>query len=105
MPRCKLTIEYCGAGFVGSHIVDALLAEGAAEVIALDNLVRGNRENLAGALASVPLLRSVLVETSPYDPIAIGAACAVLLAVTLAASLAPAGRAARVEPITELRQE
>ena len=41
-----------GAGFVGSHIIDALLVEGAREVIALDNLVRGNRQNLAGALAS-----------------------------------------------------
>ncbi len=39
-----------GAGFVGSHIVDALIAEGAAEVIALDNMVRGNHQNIAGAL-------------------------------------------------------
>jgi UDP-glucose 4-epimerase len=35
-----------GAGFVGSHIADALLEAGATEVIALDNLVRGRRENL-----------------------------------------------------------
>lgn len=35
-----------GAGFVGSHIADALLAEGAAEVIIIDNLVRGRHENL-----------------------------------------------------------
>ena len=41
-----------GAGFVGSHIVDALLAEGAAEVIALDNFVRGNPRNLEAALRS-----------------------------------------------------
>ena len=41
-----------GAGFVGSHIVDALLEEGADEIIALDNFVRGNRDNLAGALQS-----------------------------------------------------
>jgi putative ABC transport system permease protein len=60
---------------------------------------------LAGALASVPLLRSVLVEVSPYDPLAIGAACLVLVTVTMAASLAPARRAARVEPIAELRQD
>jgi nucleoside-diphosphate-sugar epimerase len=40
-----------GAGFVGSHIVDALLAEPVREVVVLDNLVRGRRENLAGALA------------------------------------------------------
>lgn len=41
-----------GAGFVGSHIVDALLEAGAAEVIALDNLVRGSQANLQEALKS-----------------------------------------------------
>src|SRR5260370_32713166 len=38
-----------GAGFVGSHIADALIDEGVAEVIAIDNLVRGNRQHLASA--------------------------------------------------------
>lgn len=41
-----------GAGFVGSHIIDALLEEDAAEVIALDNFVRGNRRNLEAAMRS-----------------------------------------------------
>jgi nucleoside-diphosphate-sugar epimerase len=36
-----------GAGFVGSHIVDLLMDEGVAEVIVIDNLIRGKRENLA----------------------------------------------------------
>ena len=36
-----------GAGFVGSHIADALVDAGVAEIIALDNLVRGRNENLA----------------------------------------------------------
>ncbi len=35
-----------GAGFVGSHIADQLFAAGAGEVRALDNLIRGRRENL-----------------------------------------------------------
>ncbi|MFC9786525.1 NAD-dependent epimerase/dehydratase family protein [Rhodococcus sp. NPDC127528] len=39
-----------GAGTIGSTIVDRLLAAGAARVLVLDNLVRGRRENLAGAL-------------------------------------------------------
>jgi len=39
-----------GAGFVGSHIADALLDAGAAEIIALDNLVRGQRANLEPAM-------------------------------------------------------
>ncbi|MEK6619952.1 MAG: NAD-dependent epimerase/dehydratase family protein [Chloroflexota bacterium] len=41
-----------GAGNVGSHIVDAAIAAGAREVIALDALVRGVPENLDAALAS-----------------------------------------------------
>jgi UDP-glucose 4-epimerase len=47
--RCLVT---GGAGTIGSTITDQLMAAGAAEVIVLDNLVRGRRENLAGALAS-----------------------------------------------------
>lgn len=39
-----------GAGFIGSHIVDQLLAEPVAEVRVLDNLVRGKVANLDGAL-------------------------------------------------------
>jgi UDP-glucose 4-epimerase len=38
-----------GAGFVGSAIVDQLLAQGADEIVVLDNFVRGSRENLAFA--------------------------------------------------------
>jgi len=39
-----------GAGNVGSHIVDAAIAAGASEVIALDALVRGVPENLNDAM-------------------------------------------------------
>jgi UDP-glucose 4-epimerase len=38
-----------GAGTIGSTIVDQLVAAGAAEVVVLDDLVRGRRENLAAA--------------------------------------------------------
>ena len=41
-----------GAGNVGSHIVDAAIAAGAREVVALDALVRGVPENLTAALAT-----------------------------------------------------
>ncbi len=42
-----------GAGFVGSHIADQLIArEGVREVVLLDNMLRGSRRNLEGALAS-----------------------------------------------------
>jgi UDP-glucose 4-epimerase len=39
-----------GAGFIGSHIVDDLLAHGADRIVVVDNLVRGRVANLAGAL-------------------------------------------------------
>ncbi|MHB1584698.1 MAG: UDP-glucuronic acid decarboxylase family protein [Acidimicrobiales bacterium] len=39
-----------GAGFVGSHLCDALLARGD-QVVCLDDLSTGRRDNLAGALA------------------------------------------------------
>jgi UDP-glucose 4-epimerase len=41
-----------GAGTIGSTIVDQLLDAGAAHVDVLDNLVRGRRANLDGALAT-----------------------------------------------------
>jgi len=40
-----------GAGFIGSNLVDALLARGD-EVTVVDDLSTGRRENLAGALAA-----------------------------------------------------
>jgi UDP-glucose 4-epimerase len=39
-----------GAGLIGSHITDQLLAEDPAEIVILDNFVRGRKENLAQAL-------------------------------------------------------
>lgn len=44
-----------GAGTIGSTIVDQLVDAGAAEVVVLDNLVRGRRENLAEAMARGPV--------------------------------------------------
>jgi UDP-glucose 4-epimerase len=41
-----------GAGFVGSHLVDALLAAGASRVTVIDNLTRGRIDNLDEAIAS-----------------------------------------------------
>jgi len=47
--RCLVT---GGAGTIGSTLVDQLVAADAAQVIVLDDLSRGHRENLTGALAS-----------------------------------------------------
>ena len=38
-----------GAGFIGSHLVDRLLDEGAKKVVVVDNLFVGHRSNLEQA--------------------------------------------------------
>jgi UDP-glucose 4-epimerase len=45
-----------GAGLIGSHIVDSLVDEGVSEIRVLDNLVRGRRANLAGAMQRQPIV-------------------------------------------------
>ena len=59
----------------------------------------------AGVLALSRLLASQLFEVSPYDPIALGSACAVLLAVGIGAAYVPARRATRIDPAQALRAE
>ncbi|GHG99240.1 epimerase [Comamonas sp. KCTC 72670] len=44
--RGKRVAVLGGAGFVGSHLCERLLDDGAAGVIAVDNLITGNEENL-----------------------------------------------------------
>jgi UDP-glucose 4-epimerase len=44
-----------GAGAVGSNLADLLVQEGVSEILVLDNLVRGRRENLSWALANGPV--------------------------------------------------
>jgi UDP-glucose 4-epimerase len=44
-----------GAGFIGSHVVDALTARGD-EVVALDDLSNGRRENLASSAAELAVV-------------------------------------------------
>ena len=39
-----------GAGTIGSHVVDLLVEAGAADILVLDNFVRGRLANLAGAI-------------------------------------------------------
>jgi UDP-glucose 4-epimerase len=53
-----------GAGTIGSHIVDAGLAAGAQEVVAIDLLLRGDKANLSPALATG---RARLVELDIRD--------------------------------------
>lgn len=53
-----------GAGLVGSHIVDQLATEQVAEIVVLDNFVRGTRANLVAAIRS-PKVR--VIEGSMTD--------------------------------------
>ena len=62
------TLVTGGAGFIGSHLVDALLARGD-EVVVLDNLGAGRRENLPAA-ADAP--RLVFHQADVADRRAIG---------------------------------
>ena len=40
-----------GAGFVGSHIVDLLVAEGCREILSVDTMIRGRPDNLSDAIS------------------------------------------------------
>ncbi|OGR90239.1 MAG: NAD-dependent dehydratase [Elusimicrobia bacterium RIFCSPLOWO2_01_FULL_59_12] len=53
-----------GAGFVGSHLVDQLIGEPVKDIVVLDNLVRGKKQNLANALRDP---RVQLIEGSILD--------------------------------------
>jgi UDP-glucose 4-epimerase len=64
-----------GAGFVGSHLVEALLSEQCQRIIVIDNMIRGRPENLASAVASgrvrlidgdirdLPLMRQLVADS------------------------------------------
>src|SRR5690606_17414148 len=62
MSRCLVT---GGAGFIGSHLTERLLADGH-DVVVLDDLSTGRRQNLA-AVASHPRLK--IVQGSITDPL------------------------------------
>jgi predicted permease len=57
------------------------------------------------SLALARLLGSQLVQISAFDPLTFASMCAVLVAVTLAATFIPARRAANIDPMVALRYE
>jgi predicted permease len=60
---------------------------------------------LAGALMLTRLVQSMLFGIAAYDPVTLGAAVLLLLAVAMGASWIPARRAAGVDPMRALRHE
>jgi putative ABC transport system permease protein len=60
---------------------------------------------LAAAVAATRLLSSLLFQVTPTDPVTLGAVAGLLLAVTLAATLLPARRATKVDPMVALHYE
>jgi predicted permease len=77
-----------------------LVFDGAARV-ALPGALLG----AVAALGTGQVLRAFLLGLSPLDPVALGIAAGVLTLVVFAASLVPAARAARVQPMEALRHE
>jgi UDP-glucose 4-epimerase len=63
-----------GAGFVGSHIVDQLIAAGAARVLVIDNFTRGRRDNLSSVSANpvVKVIEGDICDASLIDDASAG---------------------------------
>src|SRR6266545_3363333 len=53
-----------GAGFIGSHLVDQLIAEGVGQLTVVDNFFLGTRANLAEAYQKMPALRLLSLDAS-----------------------------------------
>ena len=83
------------AGRIGSGVLTSSLRVAGAGLIV----------GLFAAIPAVNAIRSVLVATRPSDPVAIAGASLILIVVVSLASLSPARRAARIEPLAELRRE
>ena len=75
-------------------LVHALQVTGAGAVV-----------GIVAALATSKLLTAMLFELSPTDPLALAAACGVLLVVIVIAAYGPARRATKIDPAIALRAD
>jgi UDP-glucose 4-epimerase len=65
--RNKSILVTGGAGFIGSHLIDALIKEGPEEIIALCNFSLGKEENLREALQAFPKLKIIKASLANFD--------------------------------------
>jgi putative ABC transport system permease protein len=65
----------------------------------------GLASGLAGAIAGTRLLRTMLFQVRPNDPVVYLAVAVLLGLVALVASYVPARRASKIDPLVALRQE
>ena len=72
---------------------------------ALSMLLVGLAVGLAGAFALTRAMKSLLFEVSALDPVALAVSCFLMVVIGVLAALIPASRAARVDPMTVLRDE
>jgi ABC-type antimicrobial peptide transport system permease subunit len=86
-------------GAVGRDVLRFVLRDG------LRRVVVGLAAGVVVALAAVRLMRSLLFEIAPADPLSFIVAPLVLFAVAAAAALLPARRATRIDPIVALRED
>lgn len=86
-------------GATARGILGNMLARGARQLIA------GVLLGLGGAYASMHLMKDLLMQVSPHDPIVFGAVTTILVTVGLFACWLPARRAAALHPVQALRDE
>jgi putative ABC transport system permease protein len=86
-------------GASGWDLIRLVVSGGAWPVVA------GLAVGLGGAVAMTRWLQGLLFETTPNDPVTMTAVGVLLLLAALVASLLPARRAARIDPVTALRIE
>jgi predicted permease len=77
-----------------------LVLQGSTSVVLVGLIVGG-----AGSIAGVRLLRSMLINVAPFDPLSFSLAAVVLVTTVLLAGINPARRAATIEPMQALRTE